>query len=1200
MTMTTDPFARLGAAMVRGRWVVLLLWLAIIGVAGGVFAPKANSIVKGGGFFVSKSESNDASVVLAGDFNASTRNNAVVTLHSDSLSVDDPAFQQNIGAAADRLSKVAHVRAVFTYANTLDPSFLSKDRHTTFAIVVMEGDEKQVQDLIPVLRDQLKAVTVEHRITGVPAINYDTQITSEKDLHRAEFFTIPIVLLLLILVFRTVITAMIPLVLGAASVVTTLALLYLIGSRTDVSVFALNVAAMIGLGLGIDFSLIVISRYREERAAGRTGADAVAATMATAGRSITYSGVTVIMAMLVLTLLLSDIMIVRSISLAIVLVAAAALFAGLTLLPAVLGILDYRVEWLRVMPQPRPADPTQPGFWYRLSHAIMRRPVVWLAVSLIVLLVLALPVRNIRLVGASTGVIGPTTESVLGSKVMEAAFGPTRLTPIQIIVKTPGANGIWDPTVLTGIEKLTQAIAGDWRVSSVSSLRTYLAKLPHDQFVNLKPDYFTPAPPLPAPGQLPQLPNVDVQTVIAVHVARIPVAPAFYSTGRFTIDPGTVLPMSSAAAFEVLSIESGVLTVNAQSQVALIPKGDSDQEAANHNAALGQPFAVNPGDQLVLPSGSIAAFSNDGDQPVVFLGVTIFQVGTTTAPQTSWTDGFPPPDHFQGVTRNVLAGGVATNLPKGAVYIHLDRASTAPGAFFPRHYHIGPETIAVESGEFTIYTAPPSEMTLVNPDGVIQELGFDTAVTMTPGWKALVQFGAIHRAQNLSNAATVILSTRVYAEDQPPFILVGSSEEAAQFANIGGSNDKSVITIIATYDQYDSRHQQLVEDLRHNIIPSIPELKGSNVWVGGDAANFLDFEHTLYGRFPLVVTVVMLLIFVILMMFFQSVFLPLKAIFMNLLSVLATYGILVLIFQDGHGTRLLGFQSLHAVNVITPAILFVILFSLSTDYEVFMLSRVKEYSHATGDNEEAVASGLQHTAGVITAAGLILIGTFGSFATATVVTIKEIGLGLAIGVLIDSTIVRVIMVPATMRLAGNVNWAMPAWLRRIVPELREGPAPGIPLIPIPVPGMALATADSVRQSAGTSRAEAVVMSSSMPAPGQPAPTPAVPPLGRLRSIGQSVGTELIVLPRRSMFRIGRDTASELQLFDPRISRRHAQIEFRNGDYVVTDLNSSNGIYVNGQRIAAATVLRSGDRLEIGNMGTVIFTFELTNASWEAG
>jgi predicted RND superfamily exporter protein len=122
------------------------------------------------------------------------------------------------------------------------------------------------------------------------------------------------------------------------------------------------------------------------------------------------------------------------------------------------------------------------------------------------------------------------------------------------------------------------------------------------------------------------------------------------------------------------------------------------------------------------------------------------------------------------------------------------------------------------------------------------------------------------------------------------------------------------------------------------------------------------------------------------------------------------------------------------------AVLFVILFALSTDYEVFMLSRVKEYYHATGNNQEAVAAGLQRTGAIITAAGLILVGTFGSLALARIVVLKEIGLGLAIGVLLDSTIVRGIVVPATMCLMGRANWWMPAWLKKIVREVRESAA----------------------------------------------------------------------------------------------------------------------------------------------------------------
>src|SRR5262249_53690929 len=269
---------------------------------------------------------------------------------------------------------------------------------------------------------------------------------------------------------------------------------------------------------------------------------------------------------------------------------------------------------------------------------------------------------------------------------------------------------------------------------------------------------------------------------------------------------------------------------------------------------------------------------------------------------------------------------------------------------------------------------------------------------------------------------------------------------AKQFVNLDSGNDAAVINVVPKYDSYDPRQEAFVSDIRKVIIPSISDLSGAQAYVGGQTANFQDFHDKLYGRFPYVIAAVLILTFFVLMMFFQSVFLPLKAILMNLASILATYGVLVLIFQHGWGAGIFGFKPVGAVAVITPAILFVILFALSTDYEVFMLSRIKEYWNETHDNEESVAKGLQQTGRIVTAAGLILIGVFGSFATAGIITIKEIGLGLAIGVLIDTVIVRSIMVPATMRLAGNINWVMPTWLKRFVPELHEGPRPDQPQV----------------------------------------------------------------------------------------------------------------------------------------------------------
>jgi hypothetical protein len=216
---------------------------------------------------------------------------------------------------------------------------------------------------------------------------------------------------------------------------------------------------------------------------------------------------------------------------------------------------------------------------------------------------------------------------------------------------------------------------------------------------------------------------------------------------------------------------------------------------------------------------------------------------------------------------------------------------------------------------------------------------------------------------------------------------------------------------------------------------------------------------------------------------------------------------------------------------------------------------------------------------VITAAGLILIGVFGSFATAGIITIKEIGLGLAIGVLLDTTVVRIILVPATMRLMGDTNWYMPAWLKKIVPELREGPAPE--LAPAGAPLVAAVTGTGFAAAAQENGGYA------MPAAGM-GPRMA----GQLRATGGPMNADLITLPRARPFRIGRDEKSDLQVFDARISRNHAMIEHHRGEFIVTDLNSTNGVYVNGRRITEPTVLQHGNTLEIGNAGNVTFRFEL--------
>jgi RND superfamily putative drug exporter len=162
---------------------------------------------------------------------------------------------------------------------------------------------------------------------------------------------------------------------------------------------------------------------------------------------------------------------------------------------------------------------------------------------------------------------------------------------------------------------------------------------------------------------------------------------------------------------------------------------------------------------------------------------------------------------------------------------------------------------------------------------------------------------------------------------------------------------------------------------------------------------------------------------------------PIKAILMNLLSVGAAYGLMVLVFQKGVGAGLLGYQQSGAIDAWIPLFLFTVLFGLSMDYHVFLLSRIRERYDQTGDNSEAVAYGLRSTAGLITGAALIMVAVFGAFSSGNLVMFQQVGFGLAVAILLDATIIRSVLVPATMRLLGNANWYMPPVLRWL-PDLR--------------------------------------------------------------------------------------------------------------------------------------------------------------------
>ena len=252
----------------------------------------------------------------------------------------------------------------------------------------------------------------------------------------------------------------------------------------------------------------------------------------------------------------------------------------------------------------------------------------------------------------------------------------------------------------------------------------------------------------------------------------------------------------------------------------------------------------------------------------------------------------------------------------------------------------------------------------------------------------------------------------------------------------------AMIRIIPTTSPQDRTTEDLVVNLRENVVPAAVEGTGVQPYVTGFVPIAIDFSTYLGERMLVFMGVVLLLSFLLLMAVFRSLLVPLKAVIMNMLSIAAAYGVSVAIFQWGWGGSFTGIEPA-PIEPFIPMMMFAIVFGLSMDYEVFLLSRIREEYDRTGDAKESVADGLAATARVITAAAAIMVVVFGSFLLEDYRVIKLFGTGLAVAVLLDATLIRMLLVPATMELLGEKNWWLPRWLDKLLPTLNvEGPAHG--------------------------------------------------------------------------------------------------------------------------------------------------------------
>jgi RND superfamily putative drug exporter len=258
------------------------------------------------------------------------------------------------------------------------------------------------------------------------------------------------------------------------------------------------------------------------------------------------------------------------------------------------------------------------------------------------------------------------------------------------------------------------------------------------------------------------------------------------------------------------------------------------------------------------------------------------------------------------------------------------------------------------------------------------------------------------------------------------------------------SDDNTVadVTIPTIGNGTDDASLRALDEVRDVLVPATVGKVAAEANVTGNTAQSQDFKQVLSDRMPLVFLFVLGLAFVLLLVTFRSIVIPIKAIVLNLLSVGAAYGVLVLVFQNGAGESLLGFESNGGVTNWLPVFLFVILFGLSMDYHVFILTRVRELYDNGRSTDDAVREGISRTASTVTSAAAVMVGVFLVFATLSFIDFKEMGVGLAAAILIDATIIRGVLLPATMKLLGDWNWYLPRslnWLPRVGRANRERP-----------------------------------------------------------------------------------------------------------------------------------------------------------------
>jgi RND superfamily putative drug exporter len=491
-------FHRLGLAAARYRYIVIAAWVVLLALAV-PFAPQLPGALKSGGFTLNDLEASKARQALAA-LNVPQSAMVILLQSTTDARAGDPAFEVAAATALANVPRAEHVTGLLPH--TLAPRQVSADRKTVYEIVTLDLSPDDSPAALKPVEDALTPVPgMRILLAGGPAFYGDIQILSENDLRRSEFISLPLAALALLLVFGSVVAAGVPIIVGGTAVVVALGGLYFVAQQTALSIFVLNLATLLGLGLGVDYALLLTSRFREElkaRGGGRDPAtnaidqahvnEAVAATVATAGRAVFFSGLTVLLGLI--GLILFEFMVLRSVGIAGAMVVGLAVTAAVTLLPAVLATLGPRVDAYPIRLRQRlarlvglPVGPPAPegeGAWGRLARRVMARPLLVFVPTLFVLLLLGSPFLHARFNSPDASILPPGVPSRVAYDTLVSDFGEGEFAPLVVAVQ---ANGpVTDPANVALLYEYSRRLAADPRVTRVEGMVDVDPRLSLEQY----------------------------------------------------------------------------------------------------------------------------------------------------------------------------------------------------------------------------------------------------------------------------------------------------------------------------------------------------------------------------------------------------------------------------------------------------------------------------------------------------------------------------------------------------------------------------------------------------------------------------------------------------------------------------------------------------------------------------------------------